>query len=61
MTKGLFTSSEEIDFQRKYVEGKIPPKQPSDPNARRNPAETKYLCTKKSNRKNQNNVGRIRY
>ena len=45
MTKGLFTSSEEIAFQYAYVNGNVKP--PRDPNTRRNPAKTKELCTKK--------------
>ncbi|MBR6232027.1 MAG: hypothetical protein IKQ99_02895 [Alphaproteobacteria bacterium] len=61
MRKGLFTSQEEIIFQRVYVEGNIPKKQSSDPNARRNPAKTQFLCSKKSNKRSPVYVGRVRY
>ena len=61
MEKGLFTSQAEIDFQRIYVEGNIPKKQPSDPNSRRNPAQTLCLCTKKNQRRNPIYSGRIRH
>ena len=59
MTKGLFTSSEEIAFQYNYVNGNITP--PRDPNTRRNPAKTKSLCVKRPHKKVSRLVlGRVR-
>lgn len=60
MEKGLFTSLAEIISQRRYIEGKIPSENP-DPNARRNPAKTQFLCSKKSNKRSPVYVGRVRY
>lgn len=65
MKKGLFTSLEEITFQRRYVQGKEADgkdiKPPRDPNVGRNPAKTQFVCSKKSNKRNQIHLGRTRY
>ena len=57
MTRGLFTSLEEIAFQRIYVQGNV--EKVRDPNTKRLPQ--KFLCAK---RKNKNipkaPIGRIR-
>ena len=44
MTKGLFTSTEEIVFQNAYVRGYVKPVR--EPNAGRNPAKTRLLAKK---------------
>lgn len=50
MAKGLFTTSEEIDFQYNYVQGNV--QKNYDPNTRRSPEKGKYLCSNKKLRKN---------
>lgn len=60
MAKGLFTSLEEIRFHYKYVQGNV--ENAYDPNARRNPIQTKRLCSKQKNKKIQQNFrGRTRH
>ena len=49
MTKGLFTSTEEISFNYNYIQGHA--QKAYDPNTRKNPASTKHLCSKKKNNK----------
>ncbi len=62
MKKGLFTSQEEIIYLERYVKGNVPLENP-DPNARRNPAKTLFMCSKKSNKRLPAYIsrGRIRY
>jgi hypothetical protein len=49
MSKGLFTSLEEIKFQYSYIQGNV--EKAYDPNTRKTPLSTKHLCSKKKNNK----------